>query len=87
MAKKHAPSSSNQSAVCSSCEKEFSSYYSLKQHRRKEHGAKQRNPTETVADLNKTVEEEGEDEEKLKEELSACKLFLVDTGMENGRHK
>ena len=40
-----------------------------------------------MADLNKIVVEEGEDGDKLKEELSACQLFLVDTEMENGRHK
>ena len=40
-----------------------------------------------MADLNKIVEEEGEDGEKLKEELSACQHFLVDTEMENGRYK
>ena len=87
MAKKHAQPSSKQSTVCSSCEQEFPSYYSLQQHRRKEHGAKQRKPSDTVADLNKIVEEEGEDGEKLKEELSACQHFLVNTDMENGRHK
>ena len=65
----------------------FPSYYSLQQHRRKEHGAKQGKPSETVTDLNKIVEEEGEDGEKLKEELSACQHFLVDTEIENGRHK
>ena len=37
--------------------------------------------------MNKLVEEKGEDGEKLKEELSACQLFLVDREMENGRHK
>ena len=87
VAKNYAPSTSKQSTVCSSCEQEFPSYYSLQQHRRKEHGTKQRKPRDTVADLNKIVEEEGEDGEKLKEELSACQLFLVDTEMENGRHK
>ena len=87
MAKKHAQPSSKQSTVCSSCEQEFPSYYSLQQHRRKDHGAKQRKPSDTVADLNKIVEEEGEDGEKPKEELSACQHFLVDTEMENGRHK
>ena len=45
MAKKHAQPSSKQSMVCSSCEQEFPSYYSLQQHRRKEHGAKQRKPS------------------------------------------
>ena len=83
VAKKHAPSTSKQSTVCSSCEKEFPSYYSLQQHRRK---VKQRKPSDTVADLNKIVEEEGDDGEKLKEELSACQHFLVDIEMENGRH-
>ena len=76
-----------QSTVCPSCEQEFPSYYSLQQHRRKEHGAKQRKPSDTVADLNKIVEEEGENGEKLKEELSASQQFLVDTEIENGRHK
>ena len=57
VAKKHVPSTSKQSKVCSSCEQEFPSYYSLQQHRRKEHGAKQRKPSDTVADLNKIVEE------------------------------
>ena len=87
VAKKYAPASSKQSTVCSSCEQDFPSYYSLQQHRRKEHGAKQRKPSDTVADLNKIVEDEGEDGEKLKEELGACQYFLVDTEMENGRNK
>ena len=87
VAKKHAPLTSKQSTVCSSCEQDFPSYYSLQQHRRKEHGAKQRKPSDTVADLNKIVEEEGNDGEKFKEELSACQPFLVDVEMENGRHK
>ena len=61
MQKKHAPSSSKQSMVCPSCEQEFRSYYSLQQHMRKEHGAKQRKPSDMLADLNKIVDEEGED--------------------------
>ena len=53
----------------------------------KKHGAKKRKPSDTVADLNKIVEKEGDDGEKLKEELSACHHFLVDTELENGRRK
>ena len=60
-------------------------YYSLQQHRRKEHGAKQRKPNNTVADLNKIVEGEADNGEKLKEDLSACQHLLVDTEMDNGR--
>ena len=65
----------------------FFNYYSLQHHRRKEHGAKKRKPSDTVAELNKIVEEEGEDGEKLKEELSAFQHFLVDREMKNGRHR
>ena len=39
-----------QSTVCPSCKQEFPSYYSLEQHRRKEHEAKQRKPSDTVAE-------------------------------------
>ena len=87
VSKKHAQPSSKHSTVCLSCEKEFPNFYSVQQHRRKEHGAKQRKSNDTVSDLNKIVEEEGEDCEKRKEELSTCQPFLVDTEMENGRHK
>ena len=87
VAKKHAQPSSKHSTVCSSCEQKVPCYYSVQQHRRKEHGAKQRKPSDTVANLNRIVEKEGENVNKLKEELSACQHFLVDTQMENGRHK
>ena len=63
------------------------SYYFLRQHRRKEHRAKQRRSSDTVADLKKIKEEEKEECEKLKDELRACQHFLVETEMENGRHK
>ena len=62
MAKKHAPASLKHSTVCASYEQEFSSYCSLQQRRRKEHGAKQRKPSDTAADLDKIVEEEGDGE-------------------------
>ena len=87
VAKKHAPLSSKQSTVCASYEKEFPSFYSLEQHRRKKHGAKPRKPSDTMPDLNKIVEEGREAGEKFEEEFSACQYFLVDTDMENGRHK
>ena len=80
VAKKHALSTSKQSTVCSSRE---TTNYSLQQHRQKEHGAKQGKLNVTLADLNKNVEKEGE----LKEELSSCQHFLMDTEMKNGKHK
>ena len=84
---KHAPSIFKQSTVCSSCEKEFPSYYSLQQHCREEHGAKQRTHTHTLADLNRIMEEDGEAGEKLKDYLSACHHFPKDTEMEIGSYK
>ena len=76
MIKKHAQPSGKQSTVCPFYKQEFSSYFSVPQHRRQENGAKQRKPSDTVTDLNKIVEEEAEDGEKLKEELSACQHYL-----------
>ena len=40
-----------------------------------------------MAELNKNVEEEGKDGEKLKDDLSVRQNFLVDTETENRRHK
>ena len=57
--KTHTQSRSNKLIVCPYCEQEFSSYNSLQQH-----GAKQQKPSDTVAELNRIVEEEGEDGEK-----------------------
>ena len=52
---------------CVSCEKEFPSYYSLQQHRKRSHGLKARRPSESVADLNKILENE-EDSDQLCDE-------------------
>ena len=50
MAKNYIPSTSKKSTICSSCEQEIPSYYSLQKYRGKEHGAKQRKPSDTAAD-------------------------------------
>ena len=42
--------------------------------------------SESVADLNKILENE-EDSDQLRDELNACQHLLTDTEMENGRHK
>ena len=61
--KKHVKSNSK-SAKCVSCEKDFPSYYSLQQHRKKDRGMKARKTSESVADLNKILENE-EDSDQL----------------------
>ena len=83
--KKHVKSNPK-STKCVSCEKEFASYYSLQQHRKKDHGMKARKTSDPVADLNKILENE-ENNDQLRDELNACQHFLTDTEMENGRHK
>ena len=59
MSKKHVQLSSKQSTVCSSRKQEFPSYRSLSKSIGEKHGAKQRKPSDTLADLNKIMEEEG----------------------------
>ena len=76
LAKKLTPSTSKQSTVCLCCEKEFPGCYSLQQPRREEYGAIQPKSSDTVAELNKIVEEERDDGEKPKEELCACHYLL-----------
>ena len=73
--------------MCFFCEKKFPSYYSLQQHRKKNHGLKARKTKDSAADLKKILENE-EDSDQLRDELMACHTFLTDTEMENGRrHK
>ena len=71
--------------MCVSCEKEFPSYYSLQQHRKKDHGLKARKTSDSVADLIEILENE-EESDQLRNELNACQHFLTDTEMENERH-
>ena len=63
--KKHVKSTPK-STKCVSCEKEFPSYYSFQQHRKKDHGMKARKMSDSVADLNKILENE-EDSDQLRD--------------------
>ena len=78
--KKHLKSTP-QSTKCVSCENEFSSYYSLKQHRKKDHGLKARKTSDSFANLNKILQNE-EDSDQLRDELNAFQHFLTDTEMD-----
>ena len=83
--KKHVQSNPK-STKCVLCEKIFPSYYSIQQHRKKDHGMKARKTSGSVAGLIKILENE-EDSDQLRDELNACQHFLTDIEMENGRHK
>ena len=83
--KKHVKSTPK-STKFGSCEKGIPSYYSLQQPRKKDHGLKARKKSDSVADLNKILENE-EDSDHLRDELSDCQHFLTHTELENGHHK
>ena len=65
-------------------DKDFHSFYNLREDKRKEHGAQRGSGAQNVdvAHVIGDVVDNG-----LKEELETCKHFLVDSEMENGRHK
>ena len=83
MAKAHAPAGKKIDTTCGTCGKHFPSYYSLQQHRKKEHGTLSK--VSTSSSQNFAQEFELEETPQLQEELSACQHYFEDTEMENGR--
>ena len=61
--------------------KEFSGFHALRQHKTSEHGTEMKSAEFDVNNLC-----DGDDSD-LKEELQACQHFLVDSGLEKGRHR
>ena len=85
MAKAHAPAGKKIDTTCGTCDKNFPSYYSLQQHRKKEHGTVSK--VSTSSSQNYADEFELEETPQLQEELSACQHYFEDWEMENGRHR
>ena len=85
MAKAHAPEGKKIDTTCGTCGKHFPSYYSLQQHRKKEHGTLSK--VSTSSSQNFAEEFELEETPQLQEELSACQHFFQDTEIQNGRHR
>ena len=81
IAKKHAIPREKITHKCNFYFEEFSGFYALRQHKTNEHGIRVESPEFYVNNL---VED---DEADLKEELQACQNFLVDSELENGRHR
>ena len=69
-----------------SCEKDFPSYYSPQQHRKKDHGLTARKTSDFLLTLNEILENQ-EDTDQLRDELNACQHFLTDNEIENGRRQ
>ena len=66
---------------CKNCFKEFSGFYALRQHKRSEHGLQMKS---AELDVSNVLEDDDADH---KEELQACQHFLVDSELEQGRHR
>ena len=62
------------------CFREFSGFYALRQHKRSEHGLQMKSVELDVSNLE-------DDNADLKEELQACQHFLVDSELQEGKHR
>ena len=84
IAKKHSVPRPSIAYKCKLCHAEFPGFYALRQHKNTQHGtqigfgASNIDVEEIVGDV---------DDQGLREEMEACKHFLSDTEMENGRHR
>ena len=84
IAKKQSSSQPKTIHKCQLCHQVVAGFYSLRLHRQKVHNAqgvlesKNVDVTELVGPI---------DDQSLKEDLQKCKHFLVDSEMENGRHR
>ena len=79
--KKHVTPREKITYKCKTCFKEFSGFYTLRQHKTSEHGVQMKSPE---FDVNNFVED---DDANLKEELQACQHFFVDSELEKERHR
>ena len=79
---KHAVSYPDGRTKCSSCEKEFPGYNSLQKHKKSEHGKRSR-IQDVKVDLDLFIS--AHRDQGLREELTTCKHFLVDSELVRGR--
>ena len=84
IAKKHSEAIHRTVLIYKSCDKDFHSFYNLREHKRKEHGAQKVSGTQSV-DVEQLMVDVGD--KSLKEESETWKHFLLDSEIENGRHR
>ena len=84
IAKKHSVRRPSIRYKCKLCHAEFTGFYALRQHKNTQHGTKIGFGANNI-DVEDLVGDV--DDQSLREELESCKHFLIDTEMENGRHK
>ena len=81
IAKKHATPRVKNTHNCKVCFKEFSGFYTLRQHKTRNHGIQMKSAEFNV---NNFLED---DDAELKEDFQACQHFLVDSELEKGRRR
>ena len=84
IAKEHSAQRPSITWKCKLCYAEFPGFYVLRQHKNTQHGT-QIGFRACSIDVEDTVGDV--DDQILREELESCKHYLVDTEMENGRHR
>ena len=83
-AKKHSVPRLSKAYKCKLCYAEFPGFYALRQHKDTQHGTQIGCGASNI-DVEVIVGDVVD--QSLREELESCKLFLIDTEMENGRHR
>ena len=84
IAKKHSEATARIVHKCKRFDKDFHSFFNFPEHKQKEHGA-QRGSVAQSSNVGQLMGDN--DGNGMKEELETCKHFLVDSEMENGRHR
>ena len=84
IAKKHRKPTARVLQKCKICNKDFHSFYLLREHKRKKHGTQRGSWAQSV-DVAQLIGDV--DGNSLKEELNTCKHFLIDSEVEIGRNR
>ena len=84
IAKKHSAPKPDITFKCKLCFQEFTGFYALRQRRNTQHGMQVGSGTRDM-DVEQIVGDV--EDHKLREELRSCQHFLVDSELENARHK
>ena len=83
IAKKHSAAGPKKNQTCKECSIELPSFYSLRHHEQRYHTTEN---TTSGEKLEMQSLAEAGDDKSLEEELQSCRHFLVDCGIQKGRH-
>ena len=83
IAKQHSVAGPSKTYKCKLCHAETPGFYALRQHKNTQHGTQIRFGASNI-DVEDLVGDV--DDQSLREELQSCRLFLVDSELQKGRH-